>query len=110
MINKITYNHLNEAQVTTVTEIVLVKDTSRDTDKKDSSHDDKQDNLQPFERSTGNNGNRNRASERYHIPHKKAVKEQQQRQDAEDKENFATPLETPIRRQRSRKGQTAPEA
>jgi len=86
------------------------KDASRDTDKKDSSHDDKQDNLQPFERSTGNNGNRNRASERYHIPHKKAVKEQQQRQDAEDKENFATPLETPIRRQRSRKGQTAPEA
>ena len=56
--------------------------------------------------SLGNN-NRNRASERYHIPHKKAVKDhqqQQQQRQEEDKENFATPLETPIRRQRSRKG------
>ena len=48
--------------------------------------------------------NRNRASERYHIPHKKAVKDQQQQQQLiDDKENFATPLETPIRRQRSKK-------
>jgi len=55
----------------------------------------------PFERT----GNRNRASERYHIPHKKAVKDQQKAED--EKENtasnaFATPTETP-RRQKSRK-------
>jgi hypothetical protein len=45
----------------------------------------------PFERT----GNKNRASERYHIPHKKAAKEQGGTGKAEeDKENFATP-ETP---------------
>ena len=44
----------------------------------------------PFERT----GNKNRASERYHIPHKKAAKEQGANKGEEDKENFATP-ETP---------------
>jgi hypothetical protein len=46
----------------------------------------------PFERT----GNKNRASERYHIPHKKAAKEQGggPAKQEEDKENFATP-ETP---------------
>ena len=46
----------------------------------------------PFERT----GNKNRASERYHIPHKKAAKEQGggPPKQEEDKENFATP-ETP---------------
>ena len=45
----------------------------------------------PFERT----GNKNRASERYHIPHKKAAKDQGAAVKAEeDKENFATP-ETP---------------
>ena len=39
-------------------------------------------------------GNKNRASERYHIPHKKAVKEQLK---ADDKENFVTPVGTPRR-------------
>ncbi len=45
----------------------------------------------PFERT-----NKNRASERYHIPHKKAAKEQggANTRGEEDKENFATP-ETP---------------
>jgi hypothetical protein len=45
----------------------------------------------PFERT-----NKNRASERYHIPHKKAAKEQGGGGGGreEDKENFATP-ETP---------------
>ena len=38
-------------------------------------------------------GNKNRASERYHIPHKKAVKEQLK----DDKENFVTPVGTPRR-------------
>ena len=41
-------------------------------------------------------GNKNRASERYHIPHKKAVKDQQ-KTDKEDKENFLTPVGTPRR-------------
>ena len=40
-------------------------------------------------------GNKNRASERYHIPHKKAAKEQQSNK--EDKENFLTPVGTPRR-------------
>ena len=39
---------------------------------------------------------KNRASERYHIPHKKAVKEQQ-KVEVEDKENFVTPIATPRR-------------
>jgi len=45
----------------------------------------------PFERT----GNKNRASERYHIPHKKAVKDQQKTDN--DKENFVTPVGTPRR-------------
>ena len=45
----------------------------------------------PFERA----GNKNRASERYHIPHKKAVKDQQKTDN--DKENFLTPVGTPRR-------------
>jgi len=40
-------------------------------------------------------GNKNRASERYHIPHKKAVKEQQKADQEAEKENFATPVATP---------------
>ena len=39
-------------------------------------------------------GNKNRASERYHIPHKKAVKDQLK---TDDKENFLTPVGTPRR-------------
>jgi len=39
---------------------------------------------------------KNRASERYHIPHKKAVKEQL-KVEVEDKENFVTPVATPRR-------------
>jgi len=46
---------------------------------------------EPFERT----GNKNRASERYHIPHKKAVKEQQKAELESEKENFATPVATP---------------
>jgi len=45
-------------------------------------------------------GNKNRASERYHIPHKKAAKAEQQQQTrlvTEDKENFLTPVGTPRR-------------
>jgi len=54
----------------------------------------------PFERT----GNKNRASERYHIPHKKAAKEQNEQKkagDLEDKENaFVTPVATPRRSQK----------
>ena len=49
-------------------------------------------------------GNKNRASERYHIPHKKAVKDQQQKSGDNDKENFLTPVGTP-RRSSKRVGQ-----
>jgi maternal embryonic leucine zipper kinase len=42
-------------------------------------------------------GNKNRASERYHIPHKKAVKDQQKSDMETDKENFVTPVATPRR-------------
>ena len=54
----------------------------------------------PFERT----GNKNRASERYHIPHKKAVKDQQKAEMETDKENFVTPVATP-RRSTKRVGQ-----
>jgi len=46
-------------------------------------------------------GNKNRASERYHIPHKKAVKEQQKAEQDADKENFATPVATPSKSSKS---------
>jgi len=54
----------------------------------------------PFERT----GNKNRASERYHIPHKKAAKEAQKTGELEsgDKENtFLTPVVTPRRSKKS---------
>ena len=40
---------------------------------------------------------KNRASERYHIPHKKAIKDQQKAEMENDKENFVTPVATPRR-------------
>eukprot|EP00092_Neocalanus_flemingeri_P022013 GFUD01023872.1.p1 GENE.GFUD01023872.1~~GFUD01023872.1.p1 ORF type:complete len:648 (+),score=230.42 GFUD01023872.1:32-1975(+) len=49
-------------------------------------------------------GNKNRASERYHIPHKKAVKDKQKAEMEADKENFVTPVGTP-RRSAKRVGQ-----
>jgi len=57
----------------------------------DSTEENKEAPSAAFERT----GNKNRASERYHIPHKKAVKEQQKSSD--DKENFLTPVGTPRR-------------
>ena len=57
----------------------------------DSAEENKEAPSAAFERT----GNKNRASERYHIPHKKAVKEQQK--SADDKENFLTPVGTPRR-------------
>jgi len=50
-------------------------------------------------------GNKNRASERYHIPHKKAIKDQQKAELEADKENFVTPVATP-RRSSKKVGQT----
>jgi len=47
---------------------------------------------------------KNRASERYHIPHKKAIKDQQKAEMENDKENFVTPVATP-RRSAKRVGQ-----
>jgi len=54
---------------------------------------DKEVTTAAFERT----GNKNRASERYHIPHKKTAKDQLKVETENDKENFVTPVGTPRR-------------